>query len=154
MISCFKHLVLTNLFVALQVTNIISFSQMQCYLILLHGDTDHAEGMAWLETSIWCHFWHGDLRGEIWNQLSTNLPWFEVHVDLIGPWESKSQGISAKFWAMMIVALVTNLIEIARVTSTKSAKNTCTFKNTGLSQYPKLDKVVADNGLEFSGNEW
>ena len=54
----------------------------------------------------------------------------------------------------MIVALVTNLIEIAWVTSTKSAKNTCTFKNTGLSQYPKLDKVVADNGLEFSGNEW
>ena len=57
---------------------------------------------------------------------------------------------------MRIVDPVTDLIEIARVTSAKStsSKNAHTFKNTWSSQCPKQDKVVADNGMEFSGNKW
>ena len=83
-----------------------------------------------------------------------SIPWLEAHVNLIGPWELKSQGVAAKFQAMTIIDPVTNLVKIMQVTSTKSAKNACTFQNTWLSQCPKLDKVATDNGPEFSGNEW
>ena len=55
---------------------------------------------------------------------------------------------------MMIIDPVTNLVKIPRVTSTKSTENARTFKNTWLSQHPKPDKVVMDNGPEFSGKEW
>ena len=142
-----------------------------------HYLTAHAEGMIQLETLIWCHFWHGHLRGEIWNQLSAcdvcskmkknsskegqlaprNVPsvlWLEAHIDLIGPWEWKSQGVLAKFWAMTIIDPITDLVEIAGVTSTKSAKNVGTFKNTLSSQHPKWDKVVTDNDPKCSGNKW
>ena len=55
---------------------------------------------------------------------------------------------------MTIIDPVTNLVEIARVTSTKSAENARTFKNAWLSQHSKPDKVVADNGPEFNGIKW
>ena len=142
-----------------------------------HHLTAHAEGMVWLETSMQHHCWHSNLRGEIWNQLNAcdtcsmmkkNFPkegqlapcdvpcilWLEAHVDLIGPWKLKSQGVAAKFWGMTIIDPVTNLVEIVRVTSTKSAKNARTFKNTWLAWCPKPEKVVTDNGPEFNGNEW
>ena len=82
------------------------------------------------------------------------IPWLEAHVDFIGPWELKSQGVAAKFRAMTIIDPVTNLVEIVRVTSAKSTENARTFKNTWLAWYPKPEKVVTDNGPEFNGNEW
>ena len=69
-------------------------------------------------------------------------------------WELKSQGVAAKFWAVTIIDPVTDLIEIARATSTKSAENARTFKNTWLARHPKPEKVVTNNGSEFNGNEW
>ena len=83
-----------------------------------------------------------------------NVPWLEAHVDLIGPWQLKSQGVAAKFWAMTIVDPVTDLVEIARVNSTKSAENAHKFKNAWLAWHPKPEKVVTDNGPEFNGNKW
>ena len=78
-----------------------------------HHLTTHAEGMVWLETSMQCHFWHGNPHGKFWNQLSAcdicskmkknspkegqlapcnvpSVPWLEAHIDLIGPWKLKS----------------------------------------------------------------
>ena len=139
--------------------------------------TVHAEGMAWLENLIQCHFLQGNLCREIWKQLGAcdvcakmkknspkegqlapckaqNDPWLEAHIDLIGSWELKSQGVSPKFEAMTIVDPVTNLIETAQVMSTKSVQNACTFKNIWSLQCPKQDKVVKDNGPEFNGKKW
>ena len=152
-------------------------AMLPCLVARYYHLTAHAEGMVWLETSIQRHFWYGNLCGEIWNQLSACdicskvkknspkegqltphdvpcIPWLEAHVNLIGPWELKSQGVAAKFWAMTIIDPVTNLIEIVGVTSTKSTEDAHTFKNTWLSWCPKLDKVVTDNGPEFNSNDW
>ena len=142
-----------------------------------HNLTAHAESVVQLEALTRHHFWHGNPRGEIWNQFSAcdtcskmkkNCPkkgqlapcdvpsilWLEAHVDLIGSWELKSESVTAEFWAMTIVDPVTDLIEITWVTLTKSAKNARTFKNAWLAWHPKSEKVVADNGPEFNGNEW
>ena len=55
---------------------------------------------------------------------------------------------------MMIVNAVTNLVEIAYVASTKSAKNTQASKNTWLARHPSLEWVVTDDSPEFLGHEW
>ena len=51
------------------------------------------------------------------------IPWLKAHVDLIGPWELNSNGLKIKIHVMIIINPVTNLVEFARVTSTKSAEN-------------------------------
>ena len=142
-----------------------------------HLLTAHAEGMVRLEASLRRHFWHPRLREEIRQQLSTcqtcmemkknapkygllaprdvpGIPWSEAHVDLIGPWEFKNNGLKMSLRAMTIIDPVTNLVEIVRVTSTKSAENTRVFKNTWLARYPRPERVVTDNGPEFTGHEW
>ena len=157
--SCFKHSVLTNLFWCYRWPSL--HCPYRCNVTLFC----HMVGMVWLETLIWCHFWHGNLHSKIQNQLSVcnicskmkknspkegqlapckvpSIPWLEAHINLIGPWELKSQGVAAKFWAVTIIDPITNLVEIAWVTSTKSVKNAHTVKNTWLSWYSKLDKVV------------
>ena len=149
---------------------------LPCLVTWCHHLSAHAEGMVQSEASMQRHFWHGNLRGEIWNQLSAcdmcskmkknspkegqlaprNVPsvlWLEAHVNLIGPWELKSQGVAAEFWAVMIIDPVTNFVEIAWVTSTKSTENARTFKNAWLAWCPRPEKVVMDNGPEFNSNE-
>jgi hypothetical protein len=47
-------------------------------------------------------------------------PWYEVHVDLIGPWKVSVNGIECAFKALTMIDPVTNLVEIVRsVTETK-----------------------------------
>ena len=95
-----------------------------------HHLNAHAEGMVWLETSMQCHFWHSNLRGEIWNQWAhvTSVPRWKrtlprkdnlllvmsqvFHgLKLMSILLVPSQGVAAKFWAMMIIDPATNLVE-------------------------------------------
>ena len=142
-----------------------------------HEMTVHSEGMTRLQASIRRHFWHPRLRDEIRDQLSKCdicqkmkkyaqkigqlaprqvplIPWSEVHVDSIGPWEFKVNGLKTKVRALTMIDPVTNLVEIARTTSTKTEENCNAFVNTWLSRYPLPGKIVTDNGPEFVGNEW
>ena len=113
---------------------VLADAMLPCLVTWHHQLAAHEEGMVWLETSIRCHFWHGNPRGEIWNQLRAcdvcarmkknspkegqlapcdipSVPSLEARVNLIGPWELKSQGASAKFQAMTIIDPVTDLVE-------------------------------------------
>ena len=40
------------------------------------------------------------------------VPWSEVHVDEIGPWEYKVNGLTVKVRALTMIDPVTNLVEI------------------------------------------
>jgi len=138
-----------------------------------HEVTVHAEGMDRLESTIRRHFWHPKLRetirshvencsvckemrkahpshGQLAPRIVPSAPWTEVHVDLIGPWE----WMKSKIRAMTMIDPVTNLVEIVRVSSTKSDENARAFANTWLSRYPMPERVVSDGGPEFVGSEW
>ena len=93
-------------------------------------------------------------HGQLAPRVVPSVPWTEVHVDLIGPWECNLNGLKVKVRAQTMVDPVTNLVEIARVHSTKCKENTDTFVNTWLSRYPLPQKIVNDNGPEFIGHEW
>ena len=64
------------------------------------------------------------------------IQWLKAHINLIGPWEHESNGPKMKVCAVTFVDPVTNLVEIACFTLTKSGKNASAFKNTWLSQHP------------------
>ena len=142
-----------------------------------HEITIHSEGMDRLEASIRRHFWHPRLRDEIRTHVAAcdvcnrmkkdspkhgqlaprvvpSVPWTEVHVDLIGPWDYTVNGLKVKVRALTAVDPVTNLVEIVRVKSTKCKESTDAFVNTWLSRYPLPEKIVTDNGPEFIGHEW
>jgi transposase InsO family protein len=143
-----------------------------------HEVTVHAEGMLRLEATMRRHFWHPRLRDEIRKQLSEcaicktmkknqpregqlaprqvpTIPWTEVHVDTIGPWAYKVRGLKeVKVLALTMIDPVTNLVEIARVRSTKAAESSAAFESTWLARYPLPHKVLSDSGPEFAGHEW
>ena len=81
-------------------------------------------------------------------------PWSEVHADTIGPWTFKVNGLATKISALTMIDPDANLVEIARVHSTKAAESSTAFVNTWLSHCPLPEKIVADGGPEFVGHEW
>jgi hypothetical protein len=94
------------------------------------------------------------LEGQLAPRVVPSIPWLEVHADCIGPWNHVINGLKLHVHALTMIDLVTNLVEIARISSVKSAEVTSKFVNTWLSRYPKPLKVVTDNGPEFVGHEW
>ena len=142
-----------------------------------HEHSIHSEGVDRLELTIKRHFWHPHLRREIRQQLSVcqvcarvkiaspkhgqlaprivpSVPWTEVHCDQIGPWQCKVGGKNVEVRALTMVDPVTNLVEIARVHSTKCDETTRAFKDTWLARYPLPERVLTDGGPEFVGAEW
>ena len=77
-----------------------------------------------------------------------------MHVDSIGPWTHKVNGLTVKVRALAMIDPVTNLVEVARTYSTRAEKSSRVFVNTWLSRYPVPEKIVTDGGPEFTGNEW
>ncbi len=143
-----------------------------------HEVTVHSTGMDRLEALIRRHFHHPDLRPACRNEISRCrtcpqvrvnnrpagqlaprnapiLPWHEVHVDFIGPWNVRVNGQAMKFDALTCIDPVTNLVEIVRLRGRKNAANAARlFANHWLSRYPRPAKIVHDNGPEFNGHDF
>jgi hypothetical protein len=85
------------------------------------------------------------------------LPWAKVHIDFIGPWNLKGQGqqTSHHLNALTCNEAVTNLIELCRLHSPKTADNArILFENHYLSRYPRPLRIVHDKGPEFLGQDF
>jgi transposase InsO family protein len=82
------------------------------------------------------------------------LPWQDVAVDLIGPWTLSIGDQKLKFSALTIIDMVTNLVEIVRLTNKTAAHVAMQFENTWLSRYPRPQNVIHDQGGEFMGYEF
>lgn len=143
-----------------------------------HKITVHSTGMDRLEALIRRHFYHSNLREtvrhvvsncELCHQVRTSsrqagtlapreapiLPWHEVHVDFIGPWNVKVNNQLLRFDALTCIDPVTNLIEIIRLRGRKTADEARRlFENHWLARYPRPTKIVHDHGPEFSGHEF
>ena len=79
------------------------------------------------------------------------MPWREVAVDLIGPWELKVGNQTQSFSALTIIDLITNLTEIVRIENKTAAHVALLFENTWLARYPRPSHIIYDQGGEFIG---
>jgi hypothetical protein len=145
-----------------------------------HLTAQHAKGMDRLEWSLKRHFYHLRLRDEVRSQVSwckicqkmkrystnfaqlpareaTSVPWEQVHVDLISPWNIKVKGHKkpVQFIALlMCIDPVLNLLEVGTVKDKMSEQVTKTFGHLWLSRYPWPRTYVHDRGPEFVAPEF
>jgi transposase InsO family protein len=100
------------------------------------------------------HKLQGPGYGELAARQVTTVPWEEVHVDLIGPWTVKVNGVEVEFNALTCIDPVTNLVELVRIDRKTSEHIAQKFENSWLCRYPIPMKCVHDNGGEFIGWEF
>jgi hypothetical protein len=79
---------------------------------------------------------------------ATSVPWEQVHLDLIGPWNIKVKGHKkpVQFIALMCINPVLNLLEVGTVKDKTSEQVTKTFEHLWLSRYPRPRTCVHDCG--------
>ena len=78
-------------------------------------------------------------------------PWYEVAVDMIGPWKVKYGNRGLTFNALTIIDTSTNFLEIIRCDWKSSAYVADRFQQAWLTQYPRPVRVIFDQGTEFVG---
>jgi hypothetical protein len=89
-------------------------------------------------------------------QEATNVPWEQVHMDLIGPWNIKVKGHKnpVQFIALACINPVLNLLEVGTVKDKMSEQVTKTFKQLWLSRYPRPRTCVHDREPEFVAHKF
>ena len=131
-------------------------------------------GMTRLYNTISVHFFHSSLKRRIEAMIQscdicqrTKLPgmgyghlppretlvapWFEVAVDLIGPWQVNIGTRILLFQALTCIDTVTNLAEVIRIDNKSSVHISMLFENNWLARYPRPSRCIHDNGGEFTG---
>jgi hypothetical protein len=93
-------------------------------------------------------------HGETASREASLLPWQDVAVDLIGPWTLSIGDQKFTFSALTMIDVVTNLVEVVRVSNKTAAHIALHFENTWLARYPKPVNVIHDQGGEFLGFEF
>jgi len=78
------------------------------------------------------------------------VPWHEVAVNLIGPWETEMHEYTFSFTALTAIDIVTNYCKVVRITTKQAAYSGLMFENTQLSHYPKPMHCIFDQGGEFT----
>jgi hypothetical protein len=77
------------------------------------------------------------------------VPWYEVAVDLIGPWSLLVHGQEILLYALTCIDPVSNLVELVRIENKTAAHVDMLFANIWLSRYLKPSRCVHDNGGKF-----
>ncbi len=62
----------------------------------------------------------------------TNTLWYEVAVDLIGPWNAKTEHFNGEFYVLTFIDTTTNLVELTCIDTKLSDSIARKFKNTCL----------------------
>ncbi len=76
-----------------------------------------------------------------------NTSWYKVVDDLIQPWSAKCE-----FYDLICIDTATNLVELICIDTKSSDTIARKFEQTWISQYPRTDQIVHDNGGKFMGN--
>jgi hypothetical protein len=87
--------------------------------------------------------------------------WEEVHVDLIGPWDTRYNSTSIpekstneKIQALTVIDKATGWPELIAICNKSSYHITLLFNSTWLCHYPHPARVVFDNGNKFVRQEF
>ena len=75
-------------------------------------------------------------NGQLPPQDALTAPWFEVSIDLIGPWQVTIGPCVLSFQALTCIDTMTNLAEVIHINNKSSALISMLFKNNWLAQYP------------------
>jgi len=97
------------------------------------------------------HKLSGSGFGELAERDVNTIPWQEVHIDLIGPWNVRVNDIDVQFNALTVINPATNLVELIRIEQKTADHVAQKFANCWLSRYPWPEVCVYDNGGEFIG---
>ena len=85
-------------------------------------------------------------------------PFHTVHVDMIGPWKVYfkvvGKKVSKEVQALTIVDKASNWPEIAPTLSKESKVIAELFDKVWLCRYPRPNRIIHDNGNEFTGFEF
>ena len=95
-----------------------------------------------------CHQYQNQGRGYgfLLPREANAAPWNKVTVDSIGPWTVTVNHVEVEFKALTCMDPVTNLTEAIRINNKTSLHMADQFRNYWLSQYPKPNKCIHDNG--------
>jgi transposase InsO family protein len=138
-----------------------------------HETMAHAEGGGRLSHTIREHFYHRDIDkearrhveqcttcdmnkrggrvyGESAPRDASTSPWQEVHCDSIGNWKIELRARTLTFHAMTMIDPCTNLVEIKHTLSTTAKEGAAAVENTWLARYPRPQRIISDQGPEFS----
>ena len=94
-------------------------------------------------------------KKKYWKLLPKNvaIPWGTVYFDLVGPYTVISQGDHNRILIIMtFVDSGTVWFEIAELCEKTSERISQIFNGTWISCYPRLRKVIFDNGNEFKND--
>ena len=144
-----------------------------------HKVTSHALGMSRLEESLKLHFYNPKIHEEVHKQVKScvecnkykfdgrqygelaprdaiAMPWYDVHIDTIGPWQFKVKGRKTlvTLYAQTCIDPVTCLMDFIRLPKNDAAHAAEAFQNCWLARYPRPVRCVHDNGPEFRGSEF
>ena len=78
-------------------------------------------------------------------------PWYEVAINLIGPWQFTIGSQVFLFQALTCIDTVTNFAEVIRINNKSSKHISMLFENNWLARYPCPSRCVHNNGGEFTG---
>ena len=78
-------------------------------------------------------------------------PWYEVAIDLIGPWQLTIGSQILSFQALACIDTVTNLAEVICINNKSSKHISMLFENNWLARYPRPSRCIHDNSGEFTG---
>jgi transposase InsO family protein len=95
---------------------------------------------------------HG--HGETASREAPLLPWQDVAVALIGPWNISLGNQEIKFSALTMINMVSHLVEVVRVTNKTSTHVGLHLENAWLARCPKPVNAIHDQGGELMGYEF
>ena len=83
-------------------------------------------------------------------QEDLSMPWEEIAVDLIGPWECNIEGIGrVSYLALTIIDTCTNLTEITRIENRSARHVFHKLEQAWFSWYPRPLHCIHDQGTKF-----
>jgi transposase InsO family protein len=93
----------------------------------------------------------GQGQGELPPREDTSVPFEEVTVNLVGPWSINIEGNTLEIQALTIIDIATTLSEAVCIEDKSSQHISNLFENNWLARYPRLVRVIFDQGGEFVG---
>jgi transposase InsO family protein len=150
--------------------------QLQDLVTWFHQALGHC-GIHRLNDSIGTHFTHPQLQrtvkiavqnchacqfnkltgpgyGQLPRREAMALPFQEVAIDLIRPWQVTVQNETFEFYALTCIDLATNFPEAIRIHSKHASHVGMHFVNIWLSRYPRPMKCIHDQGTKFIGADF